>query len=71
MADYVERRTRAVETRIGQAEAQALAEVRARAVDVAAAAAAKILSERSADGATGQRLFDQSLQSVRTHLGRA
>ena len=71
MADYVERRTKAVETRIGQAEAQALAEVRARAVDVAAAAAATILSERSADGATGQRLFDQSLHAVRTHLGRA
>ena len=71
MADYVERRTKAVETRIGQAEAQALAEVRARAVDVAAAAAASLLAERSADGATAQRLFDQSLHAVRTHLGRA
>ncbi len=70
MVEYVERRTRAVETRIGQAEAQALAEVRARAVDVAAAAAANVLSERT-DGEADRRLFDQSLRAIRTHIGRA
>lgn len=67
MDDYVTRRTRAVEQRIAQAETQAIAEVRSRAVDVAAAAAADILA-RKARGETGDRLVDQSIQAVRTHL---
>jgi F-type H+-transporting ATPase subunit b len=46
MQDFVTRRTKAVEDRIAQAEAQAVSEVRNRAVDVATAAAARILGNR-------------------------
>jgi F-type H+-transporting ATPase subunit b len=42
--DFVARRTKMAETKIAQAEAQALAEVRSAAADAAVAAAEKILS---------------------------
>ena len=42
--DFVARRTKMAETKIGQAEAQALADVRAAAADAAVAAAEKILT---------------------------
>ena len=67
MEEYVARRTRAVEERIVQAEAQAVSEVRSRAVDVAVAAAARILAEK-AQGATGDELLRRSIQSVRASL---
>ena len=67
MQEYVERRTKGVEQRIAQAEAQAIAEVRSRAVDVAAAAAARILAER-AQGDAGRELVDQSIGTVRANL---
>lgn len=67
MADYVARRTRAVEARIAQAETQAVAEVRGRAIDVAAAAAARILADK-AQGATGDQLVERSIASVRSRL---
>lgn len=67
MGEYVERRTRAVEARIGQAEAQAVAEVRSRAVDLAAAAAARILADKAA-GADGERLIARSIEAVRRNL---
>jgi F-type H+-transporting ATPase subunit b len=65
--DYVARRTRAVEQRIAQAETQAVAEVRSRAIDVATAAAAKILAE-SAKGETGDALIKRSIKAVRSNL---
>jgi len=67
MADYVTRRTRAVEQRIAQAEGQAVAEVRSRAIDVAAAAATQILAER-ARGPAGDQLVARSIETVRTKL---
>ncbi|MHA1188913.1 MAG: F0F1 ATP synthase subunit B family protein [Alphaproteobacteria bacterium] len=67
MEDYVVRRTRAVEQRIAQAETQALAEVRSRAVDVAAAAAASILAEKTV-GADGDRLVDDAIATVKERL---
>ncbi|MGQ7792248.1 F0F1 ATP synthase subunit B family protein [Faunimonas sp. B44] len=67
MGEYIERRTRLVEQRIGQAEVQAIAEVRSRAVDVAAEAATRILSERGS-GETGQRLVRDSIEQVRSNL---
>ncbi len=67
LADYVTRRTKAVEQRIAQAETQAVAEVRGRAVDVAAAAAARILAER-AQGGAGDELVGRSIAAVRTNL---
>ena len=44
MEDFVVRRTKMAEAKIAQAEAQALADVRAAAADTAVAAAEKILS---------------------------
>ena len=65
--DYVARRTRAVEARIAQAESQAVAEVRERAIDVAAAAAARILAEK-AKGRTGDELVERAIESVRAKI---
>ena len=65
--DYVTRRTRAVEQRIAQAESQAVAEVRSRAIDVAAAAAGELLAER-AKGTGGDELVARSIDAVRKNL---
>ena len=65
--DYVARRTRAVEQRIAQAESQAVAEVRGRAIDVAAAAAGIILAEK-AKGRIGEELIERSIESVRAKI---
>jgi F-type H+-transporting ATPase subunit b len=65
--DYVTRRTKAVELRIAQAETQAVAEVRGRAIDVATAAAAHILAEK-AQGKVGEELVQRAVQAVRTNL---
>ena len=67
IADYVARRTKAVEQRIAQAETQAVAEVRSRAIDVATAAAAKILAEK-AQGRAGEELIERSIAAVRSNL---
>lgn len=65
--DYVVRRTKAVEARIAQAEAQAVAEVRSRAIDVATAAASRILADE-AKGAKGDELVDRSIDTLRKNL---
>ncbi len=65
--DYVVRRTKAVEARIAQAESQAIADVRSRAIDVATAAAGRILSEE-AKGKTGEELIERSIETVRKSL---
>lgn len=67
IADLVTRRTRAVEQRIAQAESQAIAEVRSRAVDVATEAARRILAEK-AQGQMGNGLIDRSIAAVRSNL---
>ena len=65
--DYVARRTKAVEQRIAQAETQAVAEVRSRAIDVAAAAAGRILAEE-AKGGKGDALITRAIETVRKSL---
>lgn len=67
IADYVTRRTKAVEMRIAQAETQAVAEVRSRAIDVAAAAAGRILAEE-AKGRKGDALIERAIETVRKSL---
>jgi F-type H+-transporting ATPase subunit b len=67
IGDYVARRTKAVEARIAQAETQAVSEVRSRAIDVAAAAAGRILAEQ-AEGKVGEELVARSIESVRKNL---
>jgi F-type H+-transporting ATPase subunit b len=67
LKDTLERRTRLAEEKIARAEAQALDEVRASAIDAAVAAAEKILREKTA-GAGGAALIDQSIRDLKGRL---
>ena len=64
MEDFVARRTKMAEAKITQAEAQALADVRAAAADAAVAAAEKILSV-SAKGKVAEDLLARGIEDVR------
>jgi len=65
--EFVARRTKMAETKIAQAEAQALADVRAAAADAAVAAAEKILSE-TAKGKVGDDLIAQGIRDLKAKL---
>lgn len=67
LRDMVERRTKSAENKIAQAEAQALGEVRARASDLAIAAAADLLT-RKLDGSAGSTMIDRSIETVQQRL---
>ncbi|MGE0850737.1 MAG: F0F1 ATP synthase subunit B [Hyphomicrobiaceae bacterium] len=67
LTESLERRTRMAEEKIERAEAQALDEVRASAIDVAVAAAEKILREKMAAGGDAS-LVDQSIRDLRGRL---
>ncbi len=67
MEEFVLRRTKQAEAKIGQAEVQALAEVRAAAADAAVAAAERILTQ-SAKGNVAQDLIARGIQDVKTKL---
>jgi len=66
LQDLVARRTKAVEDKIAQAEAQALAEVRARSADIAIEAARLMLADQARE--QGDTLVDQSIQDVGSRL---
>ena len=61
------RRTRIAEEKIARAEAQALAEVRAIAVEVATAAAERIVQDKVAGG-LGSTLVEQSIRDLKGKL---
>lgn len=65
--EVIARRTKAAESKIAQAEAQAIAEVRARATDVAVAAAEKLLAAKVA-GRTGADLVAKGIAEVAAKL---
>jgi F-type H+-transporting ATPase subunit b len=65
--DFVARRTKIAETKISQAEAQALADVRAAAADAAVAAAEQILTQ-SAKGKTADDLVAKGIEDVKSKL---
>jgi F-type H+-transporting ATPase subunit b len=65
--EFVARRTQMAETKIAQAEAQALADVRSAAADAAVAAAEKILSE-TAKGKVGDDLIAQGIRDLKSKL---
>ncbi len=65
--EYVERRTAMAEAKIAQAEKDAVAEVRASAVNVAVEAAAKIVADRNSGGGSGL-FIDNSIAEVRKRL---
>ena len=64
MEDFVVRRTKMAETKIAQAEAQALTEVRSAAADAAVAAAEKILST-TAKGKIADDLIARGIADLR------
>jgi F-type H+-transporting ATPase subunit b len=67
MEEFVARRTKLAEAKIGQAEAQALADVRAAAADAAVSAAEKILRD-SAKGPVADNLIAQGIADVKAKL---
>jgi F-type H+-transporting ATPase subunit b len=67
LEDFVTRRTKMAETKIAQAEAQALAEVRSIAADVAAGAAEKVLA-LTAKGSVAEQLIARGIDDVKKKL---
>src|SRR3954464_424991 len=65
--EFVARRTKMAETKIAQAEAQAVADVRAAAADAAVAAAEKILTQ-SVKGNVADDLLSRGIGDVKTKL---
>jgi F-type H+-transporting ATPase subunit b len=67
LAETLKRRSQHAEERIARAEAEAVEEVRTAAVDMAIAAAEKILREQ-ATGAAGAQLIDESIRNLKGRL---
>jgi F-type H+-transporting ATPase subunit b len=67
LKDTLERRTKQAEDKIARAETQAVDEVRAAAIEVAIAAAERILREKMA-GSGGASLVDQSIRDLKGRL---
>jgi len=67
MEEFVARRTKLAETKITQAEAQALADVRAAAADAAVSAAEKILRD-SVKGQVADALLTKGIADVKAKL---
>jgi F-type H+-transporting ATPase subunit b len=65
--DFVARRTRMAATKIGQAEEQALADVRAAAADAAVKAAERILAD-TVKGKTAEDLVSAAIKDVKAQL---
>jgi F-type H+-transporting ATPase subunit b len=67
MEEFVARRTKMAETKIAQAEAQAVADVRAAAAEAAVSAAEKILTE-SVKGKVADDLISRGIGDLKTKL---
>lgn len=67
LEDFVARRTKAAESKIAMAEAQAMADVRAAAADAAVAAASSIMAQ-SVKGDVADRLLSKGIDEVRSKL---
>jgi len=65
--EYVARRTALAETKIAQAERDAVNEVRSQAVDIAIEAARKVLGDKI-DAKTGGEIFKTSLDQLKAKL---
>ncbi|MBN9332294.1 ATP F0F1 synthase subunit B [Devosia sp.] len=66
LADLVARRTKSVEDKIAQAEAQAIAEVRARSADLAVEAARVVLTDEM--NKNGGKVVDKAIADVAGRL---
>ncbi len=67
LVESIERRSKQAEEKIARAEAQAISEVRATAVNTALAAAEKMLAAR-VPGQVGDNLIDQSIKDLKGKL---
>ena len=67
LEDFIARRTKMAETKIAQAEAQALAEVRDAAAEAAVAAAEKVLAG-AAKGSVAGQLVARGIEDVKKKL---
>lgn len=67
LEDMIARRTKAAEDKISQAENQAVAEVRARAADLAIAASERILTQK-VKGPVADELLAKSMEDVKGRL---
>jgi F-type H+-transporting ATPase subunit b len=67
LAETLERRTKQTEEKIARAEAQALDDIRSAAVDMALAAAEKVLREK-ATGSAGAALIDDTIRNLKGRL---
>ena len=67
MEEFVARRTKMAETKIAQAESQALADVRAAAAEAAVAAAEKILSQK-VKGSVADGLIARGIADLKSKL---
>jgi F-type H+-transporting ATPase subunit b len=65
--EFIARRTKMAESKIAQAEAQALADVRSAAADASVAAAEKILVQAT-HGAAAESLIAKGISDVRAKL---
>ncbi|RCS23419.1 F0F1 ATP synthase subunit B [Phyllobacterium salinisoli] len=65
--DYVVRRNKLAEQKIAQAESEAINEVRSSAVEIAVAAAGRLIADKL-DPKTAGELFKQSVDQVKTRL---
>lgn len=65
--EFVARRTAMAEQKIAQAETQAIADVRSIAVDIAVAAAEKLIAEK-VTGAAASKIIDNSIAEVKNRL---
>lgn len=67
LEEMIQRRTRLAEQKIAQAEAGAVADVRAAASDAAVTAASSVLRD-AASGKAANNLFKQSLEQIKANL---
>jgi len=67
LTQQIQRRAKTAEEKIAQAEAQAVADVRAAATDAASAAARTVISARMTE-AKGDALIDASIRDLRAKL---
>jgi F-type H+-transporting ATPase subunit b len=67
MEDFVVRRTKTAESKIAQAETQAIADVRAAAAEAAVTAASSIMTQ-SVKGSVADGLIAKGIQDVRSKL---
>ncbi len=66
-AEYVERRTASAEQKIAQAESDAIAAVRNRAIEIATAAARRVIAD-TVGPEKQQQIIDDSLKTIGTKL---